>query len=528
MSTSGHIHVRAARDRVIDLLGLGETYPLQDVTVRSEPAVGFGQRASFEIEPGQENVRYELNELREDGSLLPLPCSADGVDGLTTLQGPAITGNTRFRIRAFKIDRPERSAFLLGTTLVKVGIDAGRRAWIQNVPKLHPDLVGQADKDPWIADHGSVVEVRIERAQAGTSYQLEYPGRGGEGILTQPVEATGADLSLYTAPVQEDTLIRIRATRTLGPMEAPEDATGWLKAELPLAVRADPSLAVRIEGSPLVDPAAKATVAIAGSQESAMYSAHVRPLRDGDFLRDGAPLRHVLAVSVPSSLDVPAHEVVVRAPVLPAPGQALAGYTPQGDPSPGNGEEGSVVLGPIHEDSLLVIRAQKQHFASGMAGGQAVIPGESAVWLRQVLVALPRPEEVPDLTLTVSPGPGGKGEAMLVSGGQRGVFYHFRLEENGPEIGQRAYFHRLDEDDPQQNRGIRHLEIGKDLAVARDPSPGPAPPHGAEHAHPPDPIVDIEPLPGDTGHVSVMAVKSRTGVAWAESRPVSVERIPEP
>ena len=36
-----HIHVRDARDRLIDLLGIGQTYPLRDLAVRETGADGL-------------------------------------------------------------------------------------------------------------------------------------------------------------------------------------------------------------------------------------------------------------------------------------------------------------------------------------------------------------------------------------------------------------------------------------------------------------------------------------------------------
>ena len=111
---------------------------------------------------------------------------------------------------------------------------------------------------------------------------------------------------------------------------------------------------------------------------------------------------------------------------------------------------------------------------------------------------------------------------MLVSGGQRGVFYHLRADANDQELGLPAYFHRRDEHDPQQNRGIGQLEIERDLAIARalDSTVSPSP----HLTPPPDPLVDVEPLPG--AQVSIMAVKARSGVGWVSSQPFPVTTKP--
>ncbi len=57
MSVTTQILLRAARDRVIDLLGLGETYPLQDTAVSADRlTVAFDTSAKINIFPGQTDV----------------------------------------------------------------------------------------------------------------------------------------------------------------------------------------------------------------------------------------------------------------------------------------------------------------------------------------------------------------------------------------------------------------------------------------------------------------------------------------
>src|SRR4051794_29427868 len=111
MPIEKHIYARAARDRIIDLLGLGETYPLRDVPVEEEQlTVDFAAPSSFEIEPAQEDVAYALYEHGE-----PVK-SAGGmtrVGQIVTLHGPLITEDRIFQVRAVKIDRLERATFLV-------------------------------------------------------------------------------------------------------------------------------------------------------------------------------------------------------------------------------------------------------------------------------------------------------------------------------------------------------------------------------------------------------------------------------
>jgi len=62
MATTTHIHLRAARDRLLDLLGIGQTYPLRDLAVRDEQlTVAFNTAAKVPIEDSQLDVLYQLH-----------------------------------------------------------------------------------------------------------------------------------------------------------------------------------------------------------------------------------------------------------------------------------------------------------------------------------------------------------------------------------------------------------------------------------------------------------------------------------
>src|SRR4051812_30116942 len=62
--------VRGARDRLLDLLLLGETAPLQDVPAKVDPAiVALGGSAVVQVEESQPDVTYELRD--KDGAPRP-------------------------------------------------------------------------------------------------------------------------------------------------------------------------------------------------------------------------------------------------------------------------------------------------------------------------------------------------------------------------------------------------------------------------------------------------------------------------
>lgn len=519
MSTASHLKVRDARDRLIDLLGLGQTYPLRDVDVQEQQlTVDFNQQSAIDIEPGQLGVTYELY----DPELTAAPIStAAGSGEKTTLFGPVITKDKTFRILAKKTARPERSAYLLQSAVLKVGLNTKLRAFMPAAVALNPAHTSPADTDPRIVDYGSVVTVRVIGAQAAARYQLEYKDATGNLVTTSPVIGTGADIDLVTPPMLEDTQVRVRVTRIFDPAEGRANLGALLDVVLTLAVRANPAIALSVEGtsrdgSPLVDPAGAATLTAVGSQRSVVYSAYVRPLLDGDFVAGGAGTAQLLAVAVPASVDVPAHTVFVRAPPRPSPFQVQSGYTQRGESSAGNGAELKLNLGPIHDDSMVLVQARKDH--KDPASGQSI--GQSALQLTQAVVVLPRPDQATALALMVaaaSPGPGG---TMVVTGGQLGVLYHFRLTAGAAELGLPAYFHRVDEQDEQQNRGIEQLQVEADFFIARTV---PSPSGDLSRQRPLTPVIELAQIPAGST-LSVTAVWTRTGVAWLAARTVPITK----
>ncbi len=232
MSTATHFHLRDTRDRLIDLLGLGETYPLQDVAVSDRRTVPFGVTAKISIDPGQPDVKYELHDrdgkrlTDDDGNTLdPYPYMIDGTGGEILLETPPIVEDVTYKILARK---PGREAYLHQETTVKVGLDLTLDARI-----LAPLLRPLTDNDTRMVGHGGQVDVEIVESQEGVDYRLVHFVDAGQGPeeerLSQDVRGNRHDIKVRTDPIWEPTTIRIRATR--------EPQTGLLPAELPLEVR---------------------------------------------------------------------------------------------------------------------------------------------------------------------------------------------------------------------------------------------------------------------------------------------------
>lgn len=494
------IDLRGARDRVIDLLAIGETYPLQDADVRAQSlTVNYDYPVLIDLDPAQIGVRYELHE----GSVPVGPeYAVIGTGAKAVLTGPRLKTDRTFRILATKLDRPERRAYLLKTVTVKIGLNAAL-----------PVSLGGVSPDAPVFDHGSRVEVKIQGSQPGVVYRLLDPKDADISAAT--VLGNGGEISVFTNPLFEDTVLRVKATRDFDPAEGREPLRILLTAVLPVAIRANPDVAIATDDPPFIDAGGNATVTITGSQKSAIYSVYVRALTDADFVFDTPPDPSRIVIKVAGAPDVQ-----VKRPGRPAAWQIPPGHVQRAS---GRGTDGTLRLsvGPIQEDSVLVVLAHKDH---------TTVPIASDVQLKQSAALLVRPELVPGLTLQLVPNAGGQSGTLLVSGGQPGVFYRFRADAAGSEIGRPVYFHRVDDSDPdaaapQPNRGLGLLRVEGDLVIARE-QPLPA---GADPAllRPLAPQVDIAPLPGGNS-VQVMAVKARTGVSWRALRPVTLAPPPNP
>ena len=120
------VRVRAARDRLLDLLGLGETYPLQDLAVQSEqPTVEFNTTARICIANSQQGVVYQLCDANKtpvtrppvDGQGEEVPVTAEGNGATLYLETPPIRGQVTFTIHASKV-QSGRAAYLHQVVLV--------------------------------------------------------------------------------------------------------------------------------------------------------------------------------------------------------------------------------------------------------------------------------------------------------------------------------------------------------------------------------------------------------------------------
>ncbi len=510
MSATIHLHLRAARDRVIDLLGLGETHPLQDPEIdNTRLMVPFEQTARIPIDPGQSDAEYALYS--RDEALIADTDAARGTGATTFLETPPIVEDVTYKIRARKLySERQRAAFLHRTATVKVGLDASLEARIL-APPIDPLIENPADTLPRIIDDSQSVEVEIDDAQEGVDYRL-VDTRGSEEIVLSTPDVGGLGpgqvTRLPSVPLTEDTEIRIRATKTFDPAEKRETQTALLDIVLPLAVRADRTAGV--SALPLVIGfGAGAAITVAGSRESTAYRLFHRPLADADFVYGDAG-DEVLKVAVEGQPDV-------QVPPPPDLGQDPEGYRALGEWQTGNGGDLRLPIEALADDTLLIVQAAKAHWR----------PWTSVVQLAQAALILVEPDPAVDLALAIPVAAASMSGRLTVRGGRPGVFYTFRRGATGDEREPPAYFHQLDASNPVENKGLGLLRIEGDLAVTRDPRPEALPPEvPLAELRPPAPQLEIGSISTLDIELHVRAMKARTRVAVPLGRVAAVPAPP--
>jgi hypothetical protein len=507
--TITHIHVRDARDRLIDLLGIGQTYPLRDLAVRDEQlTVAFNTSAKVPIEPSQLGVVYQLY----DSDNKPVTgAEVQGNGNQAIIETPKIQEDITYTIYAKKL-LTGRATYLRATATVKVGLDVTLQAWIRNAPPLDPAIENPAPTDPRIVQYGAGVEVELRNSQEGVDYRLVSFADASPGTEPKETEVSVAtvrgdlrNIVLRSKALFEDTDIRIRATKVFDPSENRPTQTALLDIVLPLKVRANPALPVSVEPG-IVDFNQQATITVANTQRSARYQLYIRKIPDRDFVRATVPATQVLKVSVTGKPDVQ-----VRKPPRGDTWSTPDGYKALGEFQPGLGGELRFSLRDLTDDSIVIVQARKEHQAT------SVMP--SAVQLEQAAVILVRPNPAPDLKLQALSAAG----TIQASGGQPGVFYYFRVDPNGQDVAAPVYFHKRDDNDQSVNKGIEQLAIEIDFVIARTWSLEKTGTSSGLAQTPPElPVLEASGL--DSGAVlHVRAVKAQTGVSVELTQTVSVE-----
>jgi len=518
MAHQQNIPIRDARDRLIDLLGFGETYPLQDLPILDERlTVPFAASAKIPIEMSQLQVAYQLYD-REDVPVPPSPgeepIEAQGTGETLIIESPKISDDVTYKVRALK-NQTGRFAYLHETATIKVGLDVGLAALILNTPFLDPALDNPKASDARIVDYGGVVQVKIIQSQEGVDYRLvHFDGANEIDLSETDVRGTLEDIVLSAKAVYEDTDIRIRATKTFDESEGRETQTALLDVVLPLKVRANTALTVAIDPTPIIGFKESTALKIEGTQVSTRYRVYLRKIADTDFVFGDAAGETLLKVQTGEGEDVQ-----VRAPEQPPLWSLPDGFSAVGTQKAGTGAALSLPLPAMSDDSILIVQAEKRH--------QAPSPVLSAVKLAQAAVVLVKPDPGAALNLRVTAGDPAALGPVEVLGGQVGVFYYLRKDLSGADLALPAYFHKKDDKNSSQNKGLGQIRIGIDFVVPRTLPVGEAP-EEADHAKifPASAVLETAVLAAGTT-LHFLAVKAQTRVSNPLLKTAEIATLPK-
>ena len=393
----GGIKLRAARDRVVQLLGLGLPYPLRDLNLLYPPMIAFDQSATIQIEDGQIGVLYQLcdedgNPIVVNGNRFEVRPQASGADEKVLLSTPQIHKDITFTILAIReggdpLMRLE--VYLNQAVSLKSGIDPNLLVTFQ--PMGNQIVSG----NQIITDYESQVTIRVEKSQEGISYELVTGTEGNRTTLSAPQKGN-TDVITLTSTVNftADTPLNILAYRT-----ANRRVASLLNTNLSVKVRPNPAVAITLQPL-IIDYGTEATLSLSGHQATASYQLYKRELKPADYLAETS------AGNIEIHTDEARH-VFIKAPENITDWEVANGFVPVAEFTENSGIL-SISTGPLPEDTLFIVRATKSE------NGQSL-------QLDQAVVVLVRPDRSPIVTVSST-----QAEMIEISNTQKGVAYQLR------------------------------------------------------------------------------------------------------
>jgi hypothetical protein len=506
------LQLRDARDRVIDLLGLGRSFPLRDVPWPHSAVVAPGTATTITLGFSQLGVEYELRDANDQPVLLDgQPIKGEGTGAELVLETPPINVDVTYRILATKLELidplpegepppglPEpRWAWLHGAIEIKEGVDPALIIEIIELPLLDDRIDSPKPTDARIADYGATVQVAIYESQEGVEYELCDHAKL-DRVLSASVIGTSGTIVLTLEHAYEDVDLRVRGSKSVGDPQHPELREAELNLVLPLRVRANPALTTQLAAA-LVDYGGDAMVELLGAQSSASYQLWQRPIADSEFLFD--PPVQTPRIQVTGEAG---HVIEVLRPPHGAIWADVPGFTAVADPVPGTGAKLSLPIASNTDDTCLLIQAGKQHRKASAAVQNDELIG-SAIQLEAALALLVRPDPERMLRLSVNIVEKDCVGPWRLHDGQPGVYY--QLHTDAP-VALPGYFHK-------QAKGIDELRLEIDLAIARD----------GDGDGDIDPELEVEPLPIDT-ELHVLARKAMAGLSAKLVRSALLSGVP--
>jgi hypothetical protein len=456
------LRLRDRRDRLLSLLGIGLPWPLRGIPFKEEQVmVATGKSAAIELRYSQPGVNYQLVEVASGAAVGE---AAEGSDGPLTLTTPEISRDLILRVQASVLPPSPvatangrlRSTLVVGEILVVEGVDTSLGLRLldlsQNpLPPLHPE--GAA----LLAHHGQRLLVEVAASQEGVVYEVidnaqrKTPFANQKPLSAKVIGTSGPIVLELTSPANEDQDLTVRATLDRQRGRAKSEDRQVLLAVLPLRVRANRALPLRLE-APVVVSDTSASVAIGataatgadGSQKSVRYQLLARPLADDDW-RFESPAA--------------AAEITVI-------GESLAGFSDQKVGAAGNGAVLNLEQSVSGEGMVVAALARKQHRLSPY-GSNNDHQVSSEVPLRQAAVAFTQPDNQRQLLLRQEVD---NPRVWSFWGGQPGVAYSVSDDTAQPPLALAVPIPEL-ADAPAGLRGIGRMRLGRDLLVAASDGP---------------------------------------------------------
>lgn len=411
---------RDARDRIVNLLGIGLTYPLPDLPVEYPEMVALDQPVEITIHHAQAGVQYLLCD--EDGNPLE---GAEWVDGGpdTKLTTSKINADVAYTILASRPDDANGRALtthLDAIVSIKAGLDTTLDAVFVRDGQFVPDQI--------TVDFGSKVTVHLPRSQEGISYHLVKDATGSPRLSPTKRGRVGG-IALPSSDLEEDGRIRIKAFRT-----GDRAKHVLLDKVLTVVVRPDPRAKV-VVGASVVAHAKSTSLTLSTTQASSEYELYARPLVDADYVTKDVPDRLEIATD-------DGHKVYVRSQT------PIADWNDEDDVSligtfvPA-GSDLTIETGTITADTMFIVRAKKKE------SGDDLMLDAPAV--------LVRPNPTPRVSVLRAQVESGKQGTVTVERTQSGVAYQLLSAADETPINPPGYHHA--------DRGLEKVRTEVDFVV---------------------------------------------------------------
>lgn len=495
------LKLRDARDRVVELLELGKTYPLRDIPFPKYVGAAPGTKTSVPLSFSQLGVSYQLQE-RVDGQLSPVDSPwYPGTGSPLNIPTPTINNDVTFRILARRAADTSniRQALLDGEVTVKEGVD----------PSLEVHVVGleSLGEETWLATYGASVIVEVRASQPGVEYELVDANAPERPASYKRVVGTGGAITLTSIVLVDDIDLGVRGT-------LPEHQSALLSKILLVRVRANSGTIVALS-PPVITYGEGSRLVLSDPGVGVEYQLWARKLRDRDFVFDPNLKPRPIQITGDNG-----HVVLVSPPAPRESWQDEPGFERFGGPLLSDGSPLEVPLGRLQYDTMFLVQATKTHRKGALQASSDEL--SSCTQLRQAVALLVRPNPDQLLHLMVRVNDSTSIGQWQVTEGEPGVFYELQL--NGNAIALPAYFHQKDDQNPKVNKGISQLGVETDLVVARDRKTPPT--TTADRTPPLPPLLKSTRVPIGS-EIALVAKRAMTQLSARLSRTAILHRVPE-